>query len=203
MERALLTSRLELLTGVGASTLPPEPEAEVPETGSAELRLAALLRDHFQTVWTAVRRFGVPPRSAEDAAQEVFIIASNKLGDIRPGRERQFLYAVAVRVAANFRRGSIHLHEAPGPEALLEETSLQPPADVLLDQKRRRELLDRILDGMTDDLRTVFVLFELEGLSAPEIAETLQIPAGTVSSRLRRAREQFGDAVRRASGRLR
>src|SRR5204863_10408 len=79
--------------------------------GASQLRLAGMLRDHFQTVWAAVRRFGVPPRSAEDAAQEVFIIAASKLGQIQPGRERQFLYAVAARVASNFRRATIHLHE--------------------------------------------------------------------------------------------
>ena len=55
---------------------------------------------------------------------------------------------------------------------------------------------------MTQDLRTAFVLFELEGLSVPEIAEVVKIPTGTVASRLRRAREQFGAALLRAQGRL-
>ena len=73
---------------------------------------------------------------------------------------------------------------------------------MLLEQKRHRELLDRILDTLTQDLRTAFVLFELEDLSVPEIAEVLEIPTGTVASRLRRAREQFGAALTRAQRRL-
>ena len=48
-----------------------------------------------------------------------------------------------------------------------------------------------MLDGLTDDLRVSFVLYELEGLSSPEIATLLGIPLGTVASRLRRAREAF------------
>lgn len=198
----MLTTLLASLAAAGAA-LGSQTEADPRVVAQAQLRLAELLRDHFQVVWRAVRRFGVPPHSADDAAQEVFIIASTKLDQIVPGRERQFLYSVAVRVAANFRRGSIHQHESPGEDPLLDQTSQAPNAESLLDQKRQRELLDHILDGLSHDLRTAFVLFELEGLSAPEIAEALAIPLGTVASRLRRAREQFGEAVLRVSGRLR
>jgi RNA polymerase sigma-70 factor (ECF subfamily) len=166
-------------------------------------RLAALLRVHFDMVWRAVRRFGVPEGAAEDATQEVFIVAAAKLTGIQGGKERPFLYAVAARVAANFRRSSIHIHENLGEEPLVEATSPLPDAEMLLDQKRRRELLDYVLGTLTQNLRTTFVLFELEGLSVPEIAEVLQIPNGTVASRLRRAREQFGAALSCAQERLR
>ena len=67
-------------------------------------RVAELLRAHFRDVWRMVRRFGVPEHCADDAAQEVFIIASRRLGDIAVGSERAFLLASAVRVAANLRR---------------------------------------------------------------------------------------------------
>ena len=68
-----------------------------------------------------------------------------------------------------------------------------------LESARRRlsELLDVVLEQMPIDLRTVFVLFELEGLSAPEIAAALSIPLGTVASRLRRARQTFAQAAAR------
>jgi RNA polymerase sigma-70 factor (ECF subfamily) len=153
-------------------------------------------------VWRAVRRFGVPQRAAEDTSQEVFIILASKLAEIQEGKERQYLYAVAARVAANFRRSSIHRHENPDEGVLFDASSPLPDAETLLDQKRRRELLDHVLEALTHDLRTAFVLFELEGLSVPEIAEVLEIPTGTVASRLRRAREQFGAALSRAQGRL-
>jgi RNA polymerase sigma-70 factor (ECF subfamily) len=59
------------------------------------------------------------------------------------------------------------------------------------------ELMDRIFAKTHPDLVTVFVLFELEGLSAPEISELIGIPVGTVASRLRRARAAFRAAARR------
>jgi len=53
------------------------------------------------------------------------------------------------------------------------------------------------------DLRAVFVLFELEGFSTSEIAATLDLPMGTVSSRLRRARDEFQAATKRYHARTR
>ncbi|MDX2091773.1 MAG: sigma-70 family RNA polymerase sigma factor [Kofleriaceae bacterium] len=61
------------------------------------------------------------------------------------------------------------------------------PAEVA-DRQRARAVLDRILDAMDDDLRAVFVLYELEELTMSEIANTLELTPGTVASRLRRAR---------------
>jgi RNA polymerase sigma-70 factor (ECF subfamily) len=49
----------------------------------------------------------------------------------------------------------------------------------------------RIMDGMDEDSRAVFMLFELEGLTMVEIAKVVDAPQGTVASRLRRAREHF------------
>jgi RNA polymerase sigma-70 factor (ECF subfamily) len=54
-----------------------------------------------------------------------------------------------------------------------------------------RRLLDLILDRLPEEQRTVFVLSEIEGMTAPEVAAIVGVPLGTVSSRLRRAREQF------------
>jgi RNA polymerase sigma-70 factor (ECF subfamily) len=58
-----------------------------------------------------------------------------------------------------------------------------------------RELLDKILDSMEDDLREVFLLYEFEEMSMIEIAGALGIPQGTVASRLRRARSVFRERV--------
>ena len=59
------------------------------------------------------------------------------------------------------------------------------------------QLCDLVLSKVDADLVEVFVLYELEGLTSPEIAELLQIPLGSVASRLRRAREQFRPAAAR------
>jgi RNA polymerase sigma-70 factor, ECF subfamily len=154
-------------------------------------RLARLLRDEFRSVWRLVRRFGVPSASADDAAQEVFIIAARRLGEIEIGGERRYLFGIAIRVAANARRALAKRPEQADTDALIDAQSHTPLSDALLDQKRMRELSDSVLDAMSLELRTAFVLFELEGFSVPEIAELLEIPTGTVASRLRRAREIF------------
>jgi RNA polymerase sigma-70 factor, ECF subfamily len=167
-----------------------------------DARVAELLRAHFRDVWRIVRRFGVPENCADDATQEVFIIASRRLADIAPGSERPFLLASAVRVAANLRRSLGARRECPEEEGLPEGVDPRPNAEALLDQKRLRQMLDTVLDALSDDLRVAFVLYELEGMSSPEIAELLTIPVGTVASRLRRARESFELGVANLKARM-
>jgi len=76
------------------------------------------------------------------------------------------------------------------------DASPLPSPDELTDQKRAREALDLLLERLEMDTRTVFVLFELDGFTVPEIADVLAIPLGTAASRLRRAREHFQALVR-------
>jgi RNA polymerase sigma-70 factor (ECF subfamily) len=165
-------------------------------------RLAALLHRHYGGVWRAVRRFGVPSEAAEDATQEVFIIASRKLTTIVEGQELRYLYGIAMRVAANRRRAVAARREVADPDSVQAAVSPAPGADVLLEQRRLRELLDLALDELPDELRTTLVLFELEGFSEREIAATCSIPVGTVASRLRRARQAFHKAALRLRANL-
>jgi RNA polymerase sigma-70 factor (ECF subfamily) len=74
--------------------------------------------------------------------------------------------------------------------------------DELSDQLRARALLDQVMTDMPEDLREVFVLFEIEEISIQDIATTLEIPIGTVGSRLRRARQAFQQAVTRHRARI-
>jgi len=133
----------------------------------------------------------------------VFLVASRKLDAIEPGQERRYLYGVALRVAANARRALAARPETPLGELAEETASSAPSPETLLDRKRARVLLDEALERMPDDLRTAFVLFELEGCSGPEVAELCDIPLGTAASRLRRARETFQAAVSDIGRRLR
>jgi RNA polymerase sigma-70 factor (ECF subfamily) len=63
-----------------------------------------------------------------------------------------------------------------------------------------RQLLDRVLDRMDESLRVVFVLYEFEEMNMSEIADVLEIPRGTVASRLRRARGDFRERVAALEG---
>ena len=159
-----------------------------------EQRLRALVDQQIDFVARVLRNAGVPELQIDDDVQRTFITVARRLDDIRPGAEKSFLLQTALRVAAHARRTlarrrEVHTEAPPD----LAETRVTP--EHLTDQKRARQLLDHILDQMPADLRTVFVLYELEEMNMPEIANVLGIPQGTVASRLRRARAEFHERV--------
>jgi RNA polymerase sigma-70 factor, ECF subfamily len=166
------------------------------------VRLAGLVRDHYAFVWRLLRRLGLREGDADDAAQQVFLTASRRLHEVEPARERAFLYGVAVNVGARARRSLGRRREEPL-ETASERVAPEPNAEQLLERRQARALLDQLLDEMPEDLRVVFVLFELEELSTPQIAELCGIPIGTAASRLRRAREDFEERVARTEARRR
>jgi RNA polymerase sigma-70 factor (ECF subfamily) len=141
-------------------------------------------------VWRLLRRVGLSRPDADDAAQQVFLVASRRLPELVPGRERSFLYGTAVRIAANLRRGLRRRRESPEEELPAQSDAVEQP-DELLEQRRARAFLDELLGQLPEDLRRVLVLAEIEQLTLAAIAELEQIPAGTAASRLRRAREAF------------
>ncbi len=164
--------------------------------GAESLGPAAFVEHHADFVWRSLRRLGVPESQADDGAQEVFIVAMRKLGSIERGRERAYLFGVASHVAAHVRRSFARSREIATEEPpVAHDTS--PPPDVALDEQRARALLDRVLDAMPEELRAVFVLHEIEGTTMVEIARGLELPPGTVASRLRRARDIFHDTAAR------
>lgn len=160
----------------------------------SDARLRQMFEAYFDFTWRSLRRFGLREDVADDAAQRVFMIASQKLAVIRPGSEQSFLFGTAMRVASDIRRSAAHRRETPhaDPAAGLEGGD-RP--DEIVEQRRARALLDDALDTLDEDLRSVFVLFELEEMSTAEIATLLELPRGTVASRLRRARTAFTEAV--------
>lgn len=164
--------------------------------GSPEDRITTLVHGHFDFVWRSLRRFGVPAADTDDAAQDVFMVASRRIEDIEQGKERAFLVSTALRVASTRRRSRARRPETPDADIDLRVHAGASP-EALTAEYRARQVLDAILDDMPDELRTVFVLFELEELTAPHVAELLDIPVGTVASRVRRAREIFHVAAQR------
>jgi RNA polymerase sigma-70 factor (ECF subfamily) len=174
-------------------------EASLQPAPSLDVR--ALFETHYASIWRLLRRFGVEPALLDDAAQEVFWVAARRLCDIQPGSEHAFLYGVALRVASNLlrRQRSAPLLLAEGLETVADQRSSPEQA---LEERRARALLDTVLASMPLELRTVFVLFELEGLPVKDIAEIEDIPVGTASSRLRRAREEFSAVCKRVRARL-
>jgi|SRR5882724_8693673 len=163
-------------------------------------RLAALLERHLDFVWRSLRRLGVPPSATDDATQQVWLVLSRRLPEIPSGQERAFLFGTALRVASDVRRRNARQREIPGLENV-EAVDPGPSPHDLIDQRQERSALDEILDALPDDLRAVFVLYELEEQTALEIATLLSLPRGTVASRLRRARAEFEQIVKRLRAR--
>src|SRR3954471_7434954 len=79
-------------------------EPFAPSARPAEARLRRMVGDHFDMIWRSLRRFGVREADIDDLIQRVFLTASRRLAEIRPGAERAFLFAVAIREAGHVRR---------------------------------------------------------------------------------------------------
>ncbi len=176
------------------------PEAQVPlqtpvSHEANSIRFRRIFDEHFPFVWRTLRRLGVAEESLPDASQRVFWAAARRLDDIAHDRARSFLFGTARRVASDFRRISRRTVPTDQGDAIAD--TVMPTTDELVDQKRARELLDQLLDLLQDDLREVLVLQEGEGMSLSEIAQLLEIPLGTATSRLRRAREEFRRLLKR------
>jgi len=90
---------------MSSSTAATEPWAlGLDADGGPHARVHALVLSHFDAIWRLLRRLGIPESMVDDAAQQVFVIATNKLSKIQPGSEHSFLFGVALRVASDERR---------------------------------------------------------------------------------------------------
>jgi RNA polymerase sigma-70 factor, ECF subfamily len=154
-------------------------------------RLERMFVAHHAMVWRTMRRRGLTPDAAADVTQQTFLVAAERLRDINPDSERAFLVGTALRVAQSLGRKTVRWQLEDDMDQRVGETRNTG------DERAAIQLCDLALSKVDPDLAEVFVMFELEGLSSPEIAASLEIPLGTVASRLRRAREQFRVVVGR------
>jgi RNA polymerase sigma-70 factor (ECF subfamily) len=164
--------------------------------------------DHFRFVWRTLRRLGVPNSEVDDALQDVFLVVHRRLGDFQPyAPVKHWLYRITARIARDHRRASER--KDPAAHGLEPVSELDGVADVQsrgadesVERAAAARLIREVLNELDDAKREVFVLADLEQMSAPEIADALEIPLNTVYSRLRAARRAFEDALerRRANG---
>lgn len=175
------------------------PGACVGSVDDAYLRV--IIAKFHAVVWRTLRNCGVPTADVDDAMQQVFIVASQKLRLVDEGRERAFLIGIAVRIASRTRRSQDRRRRiAVASQCGLGLTS-PTPADELARAEERR-LFEAILETLPEGIRSVFVMYEVEGLTLAEIGEILGLPMGTVGSRLRRARDLFVSQVRRYEAKI-
>jgi RNA polymerase sigma-70 factor (ECF subfamily) len=170
--------------------------------------LEQLYEAHVEFLWRNARRLGVGDDAVDDVLQQVFLVVHRRLPELSlTGSEKAWLFGVLLRVVRDhkrlLRRKSPHRFFAlTDPETLVDDRGLRP--DESLARAEAGALVQRWLDALDDDKREVFILAELEQLSAREIGEATNTNPSTVSSRLRAARQAFEAAAerhRKAEGR--
>lgn len=147
-------------------------------------------------VWSMVRRLGVPAAQLEDAVQDVFVVVHRQLPGFRGASTvKTWVGGIAVRVAHEYRRRARRGGETEPLEQHVDVPATGGDPQHAAEAAQAWARLEKLLDTLDDDQRTVFVLAHLEELSAPEIAEVVRAPVNTVYSRLRLARTKLQDAL--------
>jgi len=151
---------------------------------------------HQDKIYNLCRHMLGNAHDAEDAAQDVFIKAYQGLHKFQPHASLYtWLYRIAVNTCIDYRRKpffeSIFKHTEEGKELVYDLPSDAPSPERLYQSKQIGLALRISLGKLSQKLRTVIILKEVEGLSYEEIAEVLDISLGTVKSRIARAREEL------------
>ena len=159
-------------------------------------RVEKVFASDFGFVSRVLRSYRVPERDLDDAVQQVFIVFARKAAQVTPGRERGFLYLTALHVAAHVRRSRARRREALG-YVLPEKVEEHALSEEVIDERRASARLRDRLARLDAGAREVFVLHDVGHLTMDQIATSLSMPAGTVASRLRRARAALRSEVKR------
>jgi len=147
---------------------------------------------HLDAAYNLARWLTRDERDAEDVVQEAFLRALRHYSSFRGGDARPWLLAIVRNTFYTWRKHN----RLPEEEAVLDEDK-HPLADdssdpeVLLLRETDRQLLRSALQQLPREFLEVIVLREFEELSYKEIAEVIQVPCGTVMSRLARARKRL------------
>jgi RNA polymerase sigma-70 factor (ECF subfamily) len=165
-----------------------------------------LYERYFEFVWTNVRRLGVPASYVDDVTQEVFLVVHRRRAELEACTSlRAWIFGVVSRTSREQRRRIAR----KSPLARCVVPPVDPDAteskgalsDEVLAKAQATRLLQQLLEALDDDKREVFVLAELEQMTAPEIAEATGANLNTVYARLRAARREIEQSAARLRAR--
>jgi RNA polymerase sigma-70 factor, ECF subfamily len=184
------------LSAAGAIDADPDAAPGKPVTAAREAAppFDEIYRRHFHEVRRWVRYMGGAAEDAEDLAQKVFQVVLDGLPRFDGRNLKGWLYVITRRIVASHRRRTWLRR------GLLQAATPAPIFASIDESERgmmRRQEAERILGRMTEKLRTAFILYEIEGYTAEEIAALEDVTAGTIYKRLRLARERFVEEYRR------
>ena len=165
--------------------------------------LAQIYDAHFDFVWRNARRLGVSEASADDVAQDVFMIVQRRIADFDGRASMQaWIFGILVRVVRDHRRT---FRRKGARNVSLEHDLAQDlgaaPGLTPVEQAERAErmrLLDKLLGQLDEDKRTLLILSEYEEWTLREIAELYGSNTNTIHSRLRAAKRAFEQAYARS-----
>lgn len=154
-------------------------------------------------VYSLSRRLSKTRSDAEDLFQDAFLKAYRFLPRFRGGSVKSWLRRIVINTNISKHRGlknqpSLPLDEKPGWKESIPDESAGP--EELAEQTDAKRQLQDALSQLTEDARAVLVLREIEGLDYQEIADLLEVPKGTVRSRLARAREALRRVLEGSDG---
>jgi RNA polymerase sigma-70 factor (ECF subfamily) len=157
-----------------------------------------LVRTQQHRVYGLALRMLGNAAEAQDVAQEVFLRAHRGLGEFRgQARLSTWLYAIASRLCLSRLTGTERRLARHGEEALARLADAQPGPDQALERGELEDALHRAIGELPEERRIVVVLRDVEGLAYEEIAAALELPLGTVRSRLHRARLDLKEKLER------
>lgn len=148
----------------------------------------SLYREYFGFAWASLRRLGVSPATIDDAAQDLWVTVHRRLESLDPAASvKAWLFGIARRVASHYRRTEQRHRRKLAAYSVSDVRGSNEPI------KRREAALtmEAFLAKLDETKRIAFVLSEVEGWSAPEIARVVGTSPNTVYSRVRLARAQL------------
>ena len=159
----------------------------------------ALVKEYEKNVYNLALRMTGNSKDAADMAQEAFIKAYNSLTAFRgDSKFSVWLYRIVSNVCLDFLRSrsrkqtvSLSTENDDGEEVELDIADETHSPEQLLDRSLTRDAVRRGLAALPPDHREILLLREIQGLSYEEIADVLGLEAGTVKSRIFRARKKL------------
>ena len=163
-----------------------------PRSLAGEAAFAALVARHGPMVLGVCRQLLADQHLAEDAFQAVFFVLARKASSIRdPGLLGPWLYGIALRTAARARHRVTRTRQIEEQASIRQDAFAGPRAEDVLLAHEQAERLHREIDRLPVPFRSAVVLCYFEGMTLDEAARRLRCPAGTLRSRLARAREKL------------
>jgi RNA polymerase sigma-70 factor (ECF subfamily) len=155
-----------------------------------------LYSEQSQYMWRTLRRLGVRAADQEDLLQEVFLRAVRSLASLDPDLPvRPWLFGIAFRVVSDFRRLSRHRVEVL--RGSLEAPDQAPAPAEAYERAESCRLLHLALQQVPLERRALLLMFYFDEYTMAEIADVFPMPVQTLYTRLRRARQELLEALKR------